>query len=142
MQQLVTSITELGSRLPSFPSRVLAYRESVPPGLCGTYVSLSGGETEHIIGLLSHPLGWESLSRALDNDLPQALPRGLVEGACEVGRIVADGFKSGLREPSEYTLGLPLFVEGMVSSSRLIDLSAADIALGNSVVLLVLFSRS
>jgi hypothetical protein len=142
MNQLVSAVTELSSRLPSFPCRVLAYRESVPSGLCGSYVSLSGEKGEHIIGLLSHPLGWEALSRSLDNDLPLSESRGLVEGACEVGKIVADAFRSRLPDPSASVIGLPLFAEGMVSSGRRIELQAADVALGGSLVLLVLFSRS
>jgi hypothetical protein len=142
MNQLVNAITELRSRLPSFPCRVLAYRESVPSGLCGSYVSLSGDKTEHIVGLLSHPLGWEALSRSLDHDLPLAESRGLVEGACEIGKIVADAFRMRLPDPTVSVVGLPLFAEGMVSSGRKIELQAADIALGGSLVLLVLFSRS
>ncbi len=90
MNQLVSAMTQLSSRLPSFPCRVLAYRESGPSGLCGSYVSLSGEKTEHIIGLLSHTLGWETLSRALDHDLPLTESRGLVEAACEINKIVAE----------------------------------------------------
>ena len=142
MNQLVSAVTQLSSRLPSFPCRVLAYRESVPSGLCGSYVSLSGEKTEHIVGLLSHPLGWETLSRSLDNDLPLAESRGLVEGACELGKIVAEAFRSKLSDGGLSVVGLPLFAEGMVSSARRIELSAADVALGGSLVLLVLFSRS
>lgn len=142
MNQLVSAATQLSSRFPSFPCRVLAYRESVPSGLCGSYVSLSGEKTEHIVGLLSHPLGWETLSRSLDHDLPLAEPRGLVEGACEIGKIVADAFRSKLPDAAASIVGLPLFAEGMVSSGRRIELQAADIALGSSLVLLVLFSRS
>jgi|GEM_PF-6481770 len=142
MNQLLSAVTQLSSRLPSFPCRVLAYRESVPSGLCGSYVSLSGEKTEHIVGLLSHPLGWETLSRSLDNDLPLAESRGLVEGACEMGKIVADAFRSRLTDGAVSVVGLPLFAEGMVSSARRIELSAADVALGSSLVLLVLFSRS
>jgi hypothetical protein len=142
MSQLVSAATQLSSRFPSFPCRVLAYRESVPSGLCGSYVSLSGEKTEHIVGLLSHPLGWETLSRSLDHDLPLAEPRGLVEGACEIGKIVADAFRSKLPDAAASIVGIPLFAEGMVSSGRRIELQAADIALGSSLVLLVLFSRS
>ena len=142
MNHLVNATTQLASRLPSFPCRVLAYRESVPSGLCGSYVSLSGEKTEHIIGLLSNPLGWESLSRSLDHDFPLAEPRGLVEGACEISKIVAEAFRSTLPEAALSVVGLPLFAEGAVSSGRRIDLQAADVALGSSLVLLVLFSRS
>ena len=142
MNQLLSAATQLSSRLPSFPCRVLAYRESVPNGLCGSYVSLSGDKTEHIVGLLSNPLGWESLSRSLDHDLPLREPRGLVEGACEIGKIVTDAFRCKLPDATASIVGLPLFTEGMVSSGRRIELQAADIALGGSLVLLVLFSRS
>jgi len=141
MSQLVSAITQLNGHLRSFPCRVLAYRESVPTGLCGSYVSLSGAGTEHIVGLLSHPLGWESLSRALDHDSPRHEPRGLVEGACELGMIVADAFKRRLSIGASLTIGLPLFADGMVSSGRQIELQAADIALGSNLVLLVLFSQ-
>ncbi len=142
MNQLVTAMTQLSSRMPSFPCRVLAYRESVPSGLCGSYVSLSGERAEHIVGLLSHPLGWESLSRALDHDCPLLESRGLVEGACEIGKIVADAFRTCLPDAAASIVGLPLFAEGMVSSGRRIELQAADVALGGSLVLVVLFSRS
>jgi hypothetical protein len=141
MRHLVSAITQLSGQLTSFPGRVLAYRESVPTGLCGSYVSLSGAGTEHIVGLLSHPLGWESLSRALDHDSPRHEPRGLVEGACELAKIVAEAFRRRLPSGSAPVIGLPLFADGMVSSGRQIDLQAADIALGSNLVLLVLFSR-
>jgi len=142
MNQLVSAMTQLSSRLPSFPCRVLAYRESVPSGLCGSYVSLSGERTEHIVGLLSHPLGWENLSRALDRDCPLLESRGLVEGACEIGKIVAHAFLACLPDGAASIVGLPLFAEGTVSSGRRIELQAADVVLGDSLVLLVLFSRS
>ena len=140
MSQLVSAVTQLSSQLSSFPCRVLAYRESVPTGLCGSYVSLSGERAEHIVGLLSHPLGWEALSKALDHDAPRPEPRGLVEGACELTKIVADAFRRKL--PGGGVVGLPLFADGMVSSGRHVELTAADIALGSSLVLLVLFTRS
>jgi len=142
MSQLVSAITQLNGKLASFPCRVLAYRESVPNGLCGSYVSLSGLENEHIVGLLSHPLGWETLSQALDHDWPRGEPRGLVEGACELTKIVAEAFRRRLPNGTAAVVGLPLFAEGMVSSGREIELQAADVALGSSLLLLVLFTRS
>jgi len=114
----------------------------VPAGLCGSYVSLSGERTEHIVGLLSHPLGWEALGRALDNDMPLSDARGLVEGACEIGKLVAESFRARLPDAGNVIVGLPLFAEGMVSSGRRSELQAADVALGGTLVLLVLFSRT
>lgn len=141
MSQLVSAVTQLSSQLSSFSCRVLAYRESVPTGLCGSYVSLSGERAEHIVGLLSHPLGWEALGKALDHDAPRGEPRGLVEGACELTKLVAEAFRRKLPGGAG-VVGLPLFADGTVSSGRYVELQAADIALGSSLVLLVLFSHS
>ncbi len=141
MSQLVSAMTQLNGHLTSFPCRVLAYRESVPTGLCGSYVSLSGERAEHIVGLLSHPLGWEALSKALDHDSPRPEPRGLVEGACELTKIVGEIFRRRLPNGSAASVGLPLFADGMVSSGRHVELQAADVALGANLVLLVLFSH-
>jgi hypothetical protein len=142
MNQLLSVMTQLDRRLKSFPCRVLAYRESVPSGLCGSFVSVGGATTEHIVGLLSHPLGWETLARALDHDLPRADARGLVEGACELSRIVADGLRRQWADGERASVGVPLFADGMVSSCRYVDVHAAELALGGSLVLVVLFSRA
>jgi hypothetical protein len=140
MHQLVAATSQLQGTLASFSCRVLAYRESVPSGLCGGYVSVSGGKAEHVVGLLSHPLGWDSLGRALDHDVPLAERRGLLEGACELTSIVAHAFRRQLRDDA-VLVGVPLFADGMVSTGRHLELQAADIALGSCLVLLVLFSR-
>lgn len=142
MNQLVSVMIQLHRQLRSFPCRVLAYRESVPTGLCGSFVSVAGAATEHIVGLLSHPLGWESLARALDHDAPRPDARGLVEGACELTHIVADAFRRQLPHGVMATVGVPLFADGLVSSCRGVEIHAADLALGGSLVLLVMFSRA
>ncbi len=43
-------------------------------------------------------------------------------------------FRSRLPDSALSVVGLPLFTEGMVSSGRRIELQAADIALGGSLV--------
>lgn len=142
MNQLVSVMTQLNRQLRSFPCRVLAYRESVPSGLCGSFISLTGATAEHIVGMLSHPLGWESLARALDHDAPRPEARGLVEGACELSRVVAESFRRHLSQGPAVTVGVPLFADGTVSSCRTVDVQAAELALGGSLVLVVLFSRA
>jgi hypothetical protein len=142
MNQLIAAAVQLGAHLPSLSCRVLAYRESVPSGLCGSYVSLSGGGGEHIVGLLSRPLAWDALSRALDHDCPAGEVRGIVEGACELSKMVAERFRGRLGVASGCSIGLPLFAEGLVSGGRNSQLRAADIVLGSSLVLLVLLSRT
>lgn len=140
MNQLLAAVTELHSRLPSFPCRVLAYRESVPSGLSGVYVSLCGAHTEHVIGLLAAGTAWQALAQALDRDRPSSEPRRVVEGACELSRALAESFRHTLPD-SQCVIGLPLFTEGMVSGGRNLHLQVSDVVLAGSPVLLVLFSR-
>lgn len=142
MNQLVSALSQLSLDLVSLPCRVLAYREFVPSGLCGSYVSLSGGGAEHIVGILSHPVGWEALGSALDRELPRSERRGIVEGACELTKIVAELFQRRALDGVQTIMGLPLFVDSPVSSGRQIELQAVDVALGNATALVVLFSRS
>jgi len=142
MKQLLSAMTQLSARWPSLPCRVLAYSESVPSGLCGSYVSFAGEDAEHIVGLLSNTLGWEALASALDRDLPLAEPRGLIEAACELSKLAAQSFQTRRSDAASSVIGLPLFAEGLVSSGRRTELQAANIALGPSLVLLVLFSRA
>lgn len=141
MNQLVNAISHISRGLVSLPFRVLAYRESVPSGLCGSYVTLSGEGAEYIIGLLSHPVGWETLGQALERDLPCREPRGLVDSACELTKIVAEAFRRRVLDGVTSTVGLPLFADSPVSSGRDVELRAADVAFGSTSVLLVLFSR-
>jgi hypothetical protein len=139
MSHLLNAARQLHVSLASFSCRVLAYRESVPSGMCGSYVTVLASDAEHVVGLLSTPLGWESLSRALDHDAPDAQPRGIVEGACELSRIVGHAFREQLR--GDAMVGAPLFADGLVSSGRQVEQQAVDVAFGSCSVLLVLFSR-
>jgi hypothetical protein len=140
MNQLLAAVTELHRRLPSFPCRVLAYREAVPSGLSGVYVSLCGATTEHVIGLLAAGTTWQALTLALDRDCPRNEARRVVEGACEISRALAESFRHTLPD-GQCVIGLPLFAEGMVSGGRRLKLQVCDVVLAGSPVLLVLFSR-
>jgi hypothetical protein len=138
--QLLAAATEVHRRLPSFPCRMLAYRESVPTGMSGVYVSLSGAHVEHVVGLLAPAASWQALTRALDHDQPRREPRSLVECACEISRALADAFRRTSSE-ADCVMGLPLFAEGMVSGGRKLTRLVIDVVLGESAALLVLFSR-
>lgn len=141
MNHLICAAETLGVYLPSLPCRVLDFRESVPSGLCGSYVCLLAEGTQHLVGVLSRPLGWETLSGALDHDCPLPQARGIVEAACELGTIMTERFQARLGCVSAGAIGLPLFAEGPVRSHPSARLLAADIALGDTLALLVLFSR-
>jgi hypothetical protein len=120
---------------------VLAYRECVPSGLFGVYVSLCGPSAEHVVGLLAPQLVWESLAELLDRDRPRGEARGVVEGGCELARTVAEAFRATLPD-AECVVGLPLFAEGMVSGGRRLELQVTDVSFGGHPVLVVLFTRA
>lgn len=141
MNQLLAAVTELHTRLPSFPCRVLAYRECVPNGLFGVYVSLSGPSAEHVVGLLAAQPVWELLAELLDRDRPRSEARSVVEGGCELARAVAEAFRATLPD-AECVVGLPLFAEGMVSGDRRLELQVTDVSFGGHPVLVVLFTRA
>jgi hypothetical protein len=102
---------------------------------------LCGAHTEHVIGLLAPATTWEALTQALERDRPRREPRGVVEGACEISRTLAESFRHTLPD-SQCVIGLPLFAEGMVSGGRRLQLQVCDVVLAGNPVLLVLFSRN
>lgn len=140
MNLLLAAATQLHGRLPSFPCRVLAYREKVPSGLFGVYVSVSGPSAEHVVGLLALPNTWEGLTQLLEHDRPRSEGRSVVEAGCELARTLADAFH-GTLAVSSCVIGLPLFAEGIVSGGRGLQLQVTDVVLGGHAVLLALFSR-
>jgi hypothetical protein len=140
MSALLTSMNSLARTLHRFPCRVLAFRESVPPGLSGSFVAVAGGGRSLQVGLLSDPMGWQRLSQALHDDLV-CTPETLVSGASELATAAAAAFRRELPDSDELTLGMPLFVDGGVSVGDDTEIQAADVVLGSTRALLVLLDQ-
>jgi hypothetical protein len=124
---------------PELAFRVLAYRESIPANLAGSYVALTGAELALQIGLLSDMLGWQSLSQAHDPD-PALSRQRVVEVSSELVLRLASAFRGRCADVRETRIGLPLFVEGGVAVDGRHDVQAADIVLGSTRALLVVLT--
>jgi hypothetical protein len=136
LSTLLSSMTTLD---PELSFRVLAYRESIPTGLAGCYVALTGADRALQIGFLSDMLGWQSLSEAHDPD-PALSRQRVVEVSSELVLRLARAFRRRWADEREVTIGLPLFVEGGVALDGRHEVQAADIALGATRALLVVLT--
>jgi hypothetical protein len=140
MSALLASMTSLSQTLHRFPCRVLAFRESVPPGLSGSFVAVAGGGRSLQIGLMSDPMGWQTLSQALHTQT-SSTPETLVNGASELTAAAAIAFKHELPDGAQLTLGMPLYVDGGIVVSDDTEVQAADVVLGSTRALLVLIDQ-
>jgi len=140
MSILLGSMTVIeGLSLQLSPCRVLAYRETVPTGLLGAYLSVGSKARQFQLGLLTDDCGCCQLGHLLAIG-----PRAATEAAgCRrevLGTLLlrlASAFAA--RVDSEgLLLGPVLFVEGAVHASPSLTIRAADVAFGCTRALLVL----
>jgi hypothetical protein len=137
LSTLIASVTAVG-QAARVACRVLAYRESVPLGSSGAFVALVGENLAFQVGLLSDPLGWQSLDGLVHDDTPE------LAGAHVAARFVtlaARALKASVPEARGLALGLPLVVDGGVLVGKDTAVQAADIVLGQTRALLVLLER-
>jgi hypothetical protein len=138
MGALLASVASVGESVHRFSCRVLAYRESIPSGLSGAFVALVGEGRSLQVGLLSDPLGWQSLEALV---LEAAPPFSESHVASALVNLIARALQAGVPDAAALTLGLPLFVDGGVLVGNDTAVQAADIVLGNTRALLVLLER-
>jgi len=137
LSTLIASVTAVG-QASRVACRVLAYRESVPSGSSGAFVALVGEQRSFQIGLLSDPLGWQSLDALVQGDAG-----GLAEAhvAARLVTLTARALQASVPEAAALTLGLPLFVDDGVAIGQDTEVRAADIVFGQTRALLVLLER-
>jgi len=138
MSALIAGINRLSSPEALLSCRVLAYRESIPPGLSGGYIALTSSERSLQVGLLSDILGWQSLTRVTESHETAARDE-VIKGACSLVTAAAQALSAELGGKA-LSVGLPLFVDGSVLACPATELQAADIVLGSTRALLVLLT--
>ncbi|HEV8547735.1 MAG TPA: hypothetical protein VGQ57_01885 [Polyangiaceae bacterium] len=141
LSALLTSMTAAAGAAEGLPCRVLAYREAVPPGLVGSYVALTGPGLRLQVGFLSDVLGWQSLGRRADDGLATLSKNVVLETASRFVTSAASALCRGFAPASDVAVGLPLFVEGGVAVGADVEVQAADIVLGSTRALLVVFAE-
>ncbi len=138
LSALLAAVARVGESSSCFTSRVLAYRESVPPGLSGAFVALAGENRSFKFGLFSDPLGWQSL----DAVVRIAEPAGVeAHVASTLVTSIARTLQASIPEAAELALGLPLFVDGGLVVGKDTEVQAADVVLGQTRALLILLER-
>jgi hypothetical protein len=124
------------------PCRVLAYRDSLPPGLSGAYVALIGGIDSVYLGVLSDPTSAVSIARRLTVDAEGLDELKVRSAMCRVTRKLAHGLKRRIRSTRSVTVTEPVFVSGIVQPSGEHALRAAEVVLGVVRATLVVVARS
>jgi len=137
---LLAGMSALDKPHQRLPCRVLAYRESIPIGLAGSFVAVAGGGRSFKVGVLCDPLGWTALAKTLGEHvvLPSESP---VNASAQVTTFAARGLIVGLPGVGALSLGMPLFVDGGVAVGKETEIHAADVVLGGTRALVVLLER-
>jgi hypothetical protein len=137
---LLAGMSALDQPHRRLPCRVLAYRESIPVGLSGSFVAVAGGGRSFQVGVLCDPLGWSALAETLGEHALRP-SEGPVNASADVTTFAARGLIEGLRGAGPLSLGMPLFVDGGVAVGKETEIHAADVVLGGTRALVVLLER-
>lgn len=140
LRALLAGMTALAEAHQRLPCRVLAYRESIPPGLSGSFVAVAGGGRSFQVGVLCDPLGWHALAAVLGEQSLRAT-ESPVNASADIATFAARGLIAGLPGAGVLSLGMPLFVDGGVAVGTDTETHAADVVLGTTRALVVLLER-
>ncbi|HTQ04607.1 MAG TPA: hypothetical protein VMI54_12155 [Polyangiaceae bacterium] len=140
LSALLAGMSALDKPHQRLPCRVLAYRESIPSGLSGSFVAVAGGGRSFQVGVLCDLLGWPALAQAVGVQAlrPSESP---VQAAAELATFAARGLIVGLPGVGALSFGMPLFVDGSVAVGKDTDVHAADVVFASTRALVVLLER-
>jgi hypothetical protein len=124
------------------PCRVLAYRDSLPPGLVGAYVTLLGKRDSLHVGVLSDDASCIALARRMRANAGETLDGVKVRTSmCDIARSLGEGIGRTIRTRRWVAVSEPVFVDGIARSTRDVGLRAAEVVFGATRATLVLVSR-
>ena len=140
---VVEATVNLAALSPGFlPCRVLAYRDSLPPGLVGAYVTLLGKRDSLHVGVLSDDASCIALARRVRTNAGRALDGVNVRTSmCDIARHLGEGLGRRIRTRRWVAVSEPVFVDGIARCTRDVGLRAAEVVLGSSRVTLVVVAR-
>jgi hypothetical protein len=121
------------------PYRALAYRDSLPPGLVGAYVPITGVATGFHVGVLADVCSCDRLTCALNRAHEPSQP-GVRAALSELALELALGVLQRVDPALRLALGSPLFVDGLLRRTRRVRLRAAEVAFDSIDATLVLVS--
>jgi hypothetical protein len=136
---LVEATTNIGTVAPLLlPCRVLAYRDALPPGLVGAYVTLFGGHESVHVGVLSDDTSCVAIARRSPLARAALDAVGVRTVMCNVARTLGDGLRRRLWTTLHVSVSEPVFVDGIARRTHGLSLRAAEVVLGGARATLVL----
>lgn len=116
---------------------VVGWHELPPTGLAGAYIPLLAEDQTLQLALLASPGGCADLSRLLLGMAPgdEVAAADIADAVGELVNIVAGGVKqrlqSAIRSSGGLRLGLPVFIHGYVQPTQQLEVSLAEVRLGD-----------
>lgn len=136
---LVEATTNIGAVAPLLlPCRVLAYRDALPSGLVGAYVTLFGGNESIHVGVLSDETSCVAIARRSPLARASLDAVGVRTVMCNIARTLGDGLRRRLWTTLHVSVSEPVFVDGIARRTHGLSLRAAEVVLGGSRATLVL----
>jgi hypothetical protein len=139
---IVSSVTDLAITSLGFNDvEVVGTGAGLPQGLQSAYVALVGDDHNIQLGLVADPEACDQLARSLllfepDDEL---CPDDMVDAVGEIANILGGGVKRRMiaTDPT-IKLGLPVFINGTIAQSSVLDSWSAALRLGDVAVYVVI----
>lgn len=133
-------LRQLAPRLSTL--RVLAYRDSLPEGLAGAYVTVLGDEGALQVIVLADAASRVDLARRFleINDKRALEPLEVRTGVCDLAAALGHGLRRRLLNAGRLRSSPPVFVDGVALATRDQGLRAAEVVLGSVRVTLALMA--
>jgi hypothetical protein len=131
---LISALTDAASSLSeSAPRlaecRILAYRDSLPPGLVGAYVPVLGAGSAIHVGILSDVCSCDALAWLLEASVSRS-DLGTRTALCELTQRLARALARRASPDAPLAVGEPVFVDGVARRTRSARVRAVEVVFG------------
>jgi hypothetical protein len=122
-----SSLCESESRLQE--CRILAYRDSLPPGLIGAYVPVLGSGSAIHLGILSDVCSCDALAWLVESSVRRS-DLGTRTALCELTQRLAGVLAHRASPDAPFAVGEPVFVDGIARRTRNTRVRAVEVVFG------------
>jgi hypothetical protein len=130
IRALVAAASALCESVPRLAEcRVLAYRDSLPPGLIGAYVPVIGRDSAIHVGILSDACSCDALAWLLDDSAAHSALETR-SALSELTQRLALGLSPRTGTDAPLVVGAPVFIDGVARRTRGACVRAVEVAFG------------
>jgi hypothetical protein len=122
-----SSLSEGAPRLAE--CRILAYRDSLPPGLVGSYVPVLGADNAIHVGILSDVCSCDALAWLVEGSVARS-EVGTRTALCELTQRLARALARRASPSAPLAVGEPVFVDGVARRTRSARVRAVEVVFG------------